>query len=167
MLFLWLHPLHWAVERLAAAVCGEGDRRENGRKAEYVGLVVLHLFLTPLCRLEIFLNKNFKAIYMRQNSNTTVKSLLPIPSSFLLLPSRPASPSWLDAAGSGPARGRKDLGILAEASVTLAEPAAPSQREPGAWLGGCPAFHFPGDACCRWPCCCDPLPHRDQTYFVS
>ena len=89
MLFLWLHPLHWAVERLAAAVCGEGDRRENGRKAEYVGLVVLHLFLTPLCRLEIFLNKNFKAIYMRQNSNTTVKSLLPIPSSFLLLPSRP------------------------------------------------------------------------------
>ena len=57
MLFLWLHPLHWAVERLAGAVCGEGDRRENGRKAEYVGLVGLHLFLTPLCRFEIFLIK--------------------------------------------------------------------------------------------------------------
>ena len=37
--------------------CGEGDRRENGRKAEYVGLVGLHLFLTPLCRFEIFLIK--------------------------------------------------------------------------------------------------------------
>ena len=53
-----------------------------------MGLVVVHLLLAPLCRFEIFLNKNFKVTYMQQNSNTTVKSLLPIPSS---IPPRPPS----------------------------------------------------------------------------
>lgn len=34
--------------------------------------------------------------------------------------SYPPSHSWLERAGSGPAQGRKDLGILAKACVTLA-----------------------------------------------
>lgn len=36
-----------------------------------VGTGLLHLFLTLFCRLEMFLNKHFKVIYMPQNSNST------------------------------------------------------------------------------------------------
>lgn len=81
---------------MAGVVYGEGEGRGRGRKAKYVNLVVgtglLHLFLTPLCRFEMFLNKNFEVKYIQQNSNTTVKSLLPIPK-FLPSPAPPPFPT--------------------------------------------------------------------------
>ena len=62
----------------------------------------------------------------------------------LLLPSHPASPSWLDAAGLGQRRAGRTWGYWPRPLLPWPEPAAPSQRGPGARHGGCPALHLRG-----------------------
>lgn len=63
----------------------------------------------------------------------------------------PSPSSWLDTVGARPARGRKDLGILAKAPVPLAQACNSFAVGAWAWHGGRPALHFPGDACFLGP----------------